>query len=504
MNKPVNARIAPFARILPVIILGILASNAVKIPLWSVIVLFSVSFVIAALFHRKEWSTWPVAAAMFFLSMGITYLTLTKEVVPKGEKVVAALHITDSPRSSGRWIKATGVLDKYRLASDGDTQWKKSGEKIIVRFDTSHTVSAGDRIITELRLSPVADSTYAEYLRLMERRGYSASGWVYSNYKTVILPDKAKTPTYFASRMQASAGERMDRLELDPGAMAVSKAMSIGVKQNLSPELLESYSLTGASHLLAVSGLHVGIVAMLINLLLSPLGSLRRGHLAKNIVAVGIIWLYAMMTGLSPSVVRAPMMFTGLQFAMLSSRPGGGMNGLLGTAAVMLLINPNYLYDISFQLSFVAVLGIFVLYRPLFGLVKTGWGWVNAIWSVILIGVAATVFTAPLVSYYFGRMPVIGVFLNPVVILTANVIVLFSLLWIITPLPFLNGFFSFILNAAGGLQNDVVAFSSNKSWASVPISLTLPQVIFVYIVGALIIYIAKTQLAAGRKSVIKE
>lgn len=445
-----------------------------------------------------------MAAALLFLSMGITYLTLTKDVMPKGEKLVAALHITDNPQVSGSWIKATAVVDKYRIAATGDTQWKKAGEKIVVRFDTAHTVSAGNRIITEMRLSPIADSTYAGYLRLMTRRGYSASGWVYGNYETVVLPDKAKTPMYFAARMQAAAEEHIDRLALEPDAMAVGKAMSIGVKQDLSPELRESYSLTGASHLLAVSGLHVGIVAMLINLLLWPLGALRRGHLAKNIIAVTIIWLYAMMTGLSPSVVRAAMMFTGLQFAMFSSRQGGGLNGLLGTAAVMLLINPNYLYDISFQLSFVAVLGIFILYQPLFDLVKTRWGWVNAIWSVILIGVAATVFTAPLVSYYFGRMPVIGVFLNPVVILTANVIVLFSMLWIIAPLPFLNGFFSFILNAAGGLQNDVVAFSSTKSWASVPISLTLPQVIFVYLVGALIIYIAKTQLAGSRKSVIKK
>lgn len=443
-----------------------------------------------------------VAAALLLFSMGTTYLTATKEVMPKGEKLIAALHITDNPQASEQWIKASAVINKYRGADGEDAVWKKSGEKIIIRFDTTHRISAGDRIITEIQLSPVADPAYAGYLRLMTRRGYSASGWVYGNYETVILPDKARTPVYFASRMQAGAEERMDRLRTGGDALSVSKAMSIGVRQNLTSGIRESYSLTGASHLLAVSGLHVGIVAMLINLLLWPLPALRRGHLAKNIIAVAVIWLYAMMTGLSPSVVRAAMMFSGIQFAMFSSRRGGGLNGLLGTAAVMLLINPNYLYDISFQLSFAAVLGIFVMYGPLYGLVRTRWRWINAIWSVILIGVAATVFTAPLVSYYFGRMPVIGIFLNPVVILTANVIVLFSLLWIIAPLPFLNGFFSFILDAAGGLQNSVVAFSSTKSWASVPISLTLPQVLLVYAVGLLTLYIVKTQLNA-RKTIIE-
>lgn len=495
----------PFLRILPVIVLGILAANAVKVPLYVPVIVLAASMVAAVIFRRKEWSSWLVALALLAFSMCGTYLTATKDVMPKDEKVIAALHITDNPQVSGHWAKATARVDKFRLAetvSEGaakDAIWQKSGEKIVIRFDTAHHISVGDRIITEAYIRPVADSAYAGYMRLMRRRGYSASAWVYGNSETVILPDKARTPMYWASRMQAKANERMDRLRMKPDNLAVSKAMSIGARDELSPELRGTYSLTGASHLLAVSGLHVGIVAMLINALLWLLPVFRRGHLIKNIIAIAAVWLYAMLTGLSPSVLRAAMMFTGLQFALFSSQRGGGMNGLLGTAAVMLLINPNYLYDVSFQLSFMAVFGIFIIYGPLYGLVRTERKWLNAVWSVVLIGVAATIATAPLVSYYFGRIPVIGIFINPIVIITANIIVLFSMLWIIAPIGFLNGVFSWVIGGAAEAQNAVVGFSSSQTWASAAVQLSGWQVLFVYLTGAAILYLVWRQVFATRK-----
>lgn len=489
----------PFLRILPVIVLGILVANAVRIPLWTVGIVFATTFTAAVVFHRKEWGSWLVVLSLFFFAAGMTCLTATKDVMPKDAKVIAALHITDNPQTAGRWTRTTARIDKFRNADGEDSAWRKSGEKVIIRFDTARHVAVGDRVIAEAYIRPVADSTYTDYARLMRRRGYSAYAWVYSGSETVVLPDKARTPMYYAALMQAAVSERMDRLRMNPDNLAVAKAMTIGMRQNLSPELRDTYSLTGASHLLAVSGLHVGIVALLINALLRLLPVFRRGHLAKNIVAIVIIWLYAMLTGLSPSVVRAAMMFTGMQFALFSSQRHNSMNALLGTAAVMLLINPNYLYDVSFQLSFMAVLGIFVVYRPLYGLVRARWSWLNALWSVVLIGVAATLATAPLVSYYFGRIPLIGVIINPAVVLTAHVTVLFSLLWIIAPFGFLNGLLSWIIGGSAGVQNAVVRFSSSQAWASAAIQLSLWQVIFVYLIMAAILYLVWVQAFAPRK-----
>lgn len=499
MNADSPIQRVPFLKILPVAVAGILVADGAGVPLWVAVAVLGLSGAAAAVFHRKEFASWLAALSLFAFAACATILTATRDVMPRDEKVIAALHITDNPHVSGRWARATARVDKFRMAGEEGDEWRRLGEKVLIRFDTAHRVSVGDRIIAETYIRPVADSAYMGYLKLMRRRGYSASAWVYADSKTVVLPDRARTLTYYASRMQAAAAERIGRLRMSPDNLAVANAMSIGARQDFSPELLETYSLTGASHLLSVSGLHVGIAAMLVNALLWLLPVFRRGHLVKNMAAVAAVWGYAMLTGFSPPVIRAAMMFTGLQFAMFSSRGGGGLNGLLGTAAVMLLINPNYLFDVSFQLSFTAVLGIFLMYAPVYRRVRTERWWLDALWAVVLIGVAATVATAPLVSYYFGRIPLIGLIINPAVVLTANVVVFFSVLWVIAPIGFLSGLFSWIIGGAAGIQNAVVAFSSARTWAAAPVQLSGWQVLAVYLIFAAIFYVVRRYLTAERK-----
>ncbi len=501
-------------KITPVVALGILAGNGFEVPLHVTAVALAVCVAAAVVWRRKDAAGIYVAFALFFFSMGLTRLSMTRDVMPKGPRLAMIMHISDTPTTSGRWTKATAMVDRFRPVSEAipdktaaerptsddvrdETVWERSREKVTVRFDTAFHISTGDRIIATGRAGDLGGESYAGYVRLMRRRGYSATVWIGRGEEVVILPGKAATPIYYASRMQATAAERLSRLDMDPATMQVAGAMTIGVRRDMEPTLRESYGLTGASHLLAVSGLHVGIVAMLINLLLCFLPVFRNGHLVKNIIAIIVIWLYAMLTGLSPSVVRAAMMFTGVQLALASSRERNGMNILLATATVMLLINPNYLYDISFQLSFMAVSGIFILYRPIYSRVKTRLKAVNALWSVIIVGVAATLATIPLVSYYFGRIPVIGILMNPLVVFTANITVLMSILWIIFPFGFMDGLFSSVIGFSSGLQNDIVEFCASKSWASVEVQLSGRQVVFVYLTAIVILYLIRRQLKAG-------
>lgn len=546
----------PFVRILPVIILGILTANGIHIPVVYPAVVLGLAMVAGLVWRRSGAISYIAAAALLLFAMVVTGLRAPKSLELTDGRIIAILHIEENPSVSGRWTTVTAEMDKYRpvehrgtspqnpvavyqaladteyMASahtgntaltdneclarvnpdaenppteshtvtppDTDELWKRGG-KVILRTDTSFHISVGDRLIATGRLSPVGGEGYESYARLMARRGYVASMWVNGKQETIILPDKARTPKYFASRMQLGATERMDRLTLDPAAAQVARAMTIGARGNMDRGLRDNYSITGTSHLLAVSGLHVGIVAMLINLLLYLLPAFRRGHIVKNIIAVATIWLYAMTTGLSPSVLRAAIMFTGVQLALASSRKGDSLNILLGTASVMLLINPNYLYDISFQLSFVAVLGIFMLYNPLYKLVRTRFRAVNALWAVIIIGVAASLATMPLVSYYFGRIPVIGIVMNPLVVATANITVLFSLLWIIMPFGFLNGIFSAVIGFSAGLQNDIVEFCATKSWASAQVGLSGWQTIFVYLAALAVWALIKYRMARSGK-----
>lgn len=141
--------------------------------------------------------------------------------------------------------------------------------------------------------------------------------------------------------------------------------MTAGDRSGITPELRAAYSRSGLSHLLAVSGLHTGIVFALVNLLLWWLPLLRRGHLLRNLLAAACIWIYVAAAGFPPSAVRAAVMFTMLQSALASASEYNGLNALAAAAFGMLLWNPAWLGDISFQLSFAAVAAILAWGVPL-------------------------------------------------------------------------------------------------------------------------------------------
>ena len=135
-------------------------------------------------------------------------------------------------------------------------------------------------------------------------------------------------------------------------------ALIAGDKRNLDRRLKADYSKTGVAHILAVSGLHMGFVLVIANLLFGWTVLLRYGHVAKNVLVISALWFYAVMAGLSPSAVRAALMLPPHSWPLACSVPGNSCNVVLGAATLMLAANPFYLYDLSFQLSFMAVLSI--------------------------------------------------------------------------------------------------------------------------------------------------
>ena len=423
-------------------------------------------------------------AAIICCAAATTCATRPGTVLPRHQRLLLTLEITDAPVVSGSWQRATARIASFRPCTGDTTTWHRANEKVMVRLDTLHRIAAGDRLVATGYAGDPGSGAYAAYGRLMQRRGYSASLWIDSRQQLIRLPDSRQTLRTRASRLQQEATERLARLDLRPDAFATTAAMTTGDRHAIDTTLRDRYGVTGASHLLAVSGLHVGIVALLVNLLLWPLAALRGGHLIRNLLALAAIWGYAALTGLSPSVVRAAAMFSGVQLALALSRPRSGVNLLCATASVMLLLWPNYLFDVSFQLSFAAVAGIFLLYPPLHAAVRSRFRAANAIWSVFIVGLAATLATLPLVSYHFGRIPLIGLVINPLLILTANITVLLALLWILAPVPALHGLFSTVLNTAAGFQNDLIATAARRSWASLPLRLSAAETLAAYLLLA--------------------
>lgn len=185
---------------------------------------------------------------------------------------------------------------------------------------------------------------------------------------------------------------------------AVAKGLILGDRSSIDSEITRKFGNTGAMHVLAVSGLHVAILVQI----LTAFFSLFSRWITKNqalILALAIVWIYSALTGLSASVVRSAVMFTILAGSTLTGKNYNGFNSLALSAVLILIWNPHFLYDIGFQLSYLAMVGIFLFNQPLSKLFYFRITWIRAAWEGTMVGIAAQIMTVPLTLYYFHQFP---------------------------------------------------------------------------------------------------
>ena len=226
------------------------------------------------------------------------------------------------------------------------------------------------------------------------------------------------------------------KLGFEGDELAVLSALTVGEKTDLSDSIRESYSVSGASHVLALSGLHIGLLYALLFLLLKPLTrKWQAGRYFRSVLLLVLLWSFAFFTGLSPSVVRSVSMFSVLAIAELFGRQSLTLNTLAATAWVMLLVNPAWLFDVGFQLSFLAVFSILIIQKPVYRLlpVKNRIG--KYVWGLMSVSIAAQIGTAPLVMLYFSRFSTHFLLTNLVVIPLVTVTLYAAVLMLLlTPL----------------------------------------------------------------------
>ena len=241
-----------------------------------------------------------------------------------------------------------------------------------------------------------------------------------------------RSKTYFLAQ-RTKLLDRLSESGVDGSVYAVVAAMTLGDKSQLTKELRDTYAVSGASHILALSGLHLGIIYTLLSLLLSR----RRWQVISQVVIIVCIWLFVFLVGMSASVVRSAVMITVYALLSLGHRDKMSVNTLAFAAIVMLLFNPKSLFDVGFQLSFMAVLAILLFY-PLFESVWSqqflfGHRLFRWLWTTLAVSCAAQIGVAPLIAYYFGRFSCYFLLTNLVVVPAATLILYLSLLVLLIP-----------------------------------------------------------------------
>ncbi len=448
----------PMLKLLAVLVAGIMLGERIEMPLWFTTVAFVVSGVVSIMMRSSA------AATMMIFSTGVAAVGFHDHTPTLPRGVYTAFSLTVDAATSQRegYRRTEGRVDAWRNPLTGD--WHSAHERVIIYTDTLTQLTAGERVICRTALRHLRH-VGSSYNRLMTRRGYI--GTVNLSAHNILDRKPAGRTT-----LHRWAAEKIGRLNLAPDPDAAARAMIVGDRSKISPTLRTEYSHSGFSHLLAVSGLHTGIVFLLINIALKLLPLLRYGHLWRNLLAAGCVWLYVAVAGFPPSAVRAAVMCSFLQATLASASEYVALGSLSTAAVVMLLWQPAWIGDISFLLSFIAVAAIMAWGVPLCRLCRTRHRWLNFTIDAYIIGFISTIATAPLVSHTFGIFSVAGMLLGPVAIMLTTVAVLAGVVWLLMPFEAASPLFGWIVSTATSEVNHLARFTSEIPFGSVDIRLS--------------------------------
>lgn len=304
----------------------------------------------------------------------------------------------------------------------------KTNEKVMVYFAKSEKASRlkpGEQIVFDKTPQPVENS--------IDLNGFDYAGYLERKriYRQVYLPDSRWIESgmfthnflILAERTRLQMLEIFRNQDLGEKELNVLSALTLGYKRGLDPETKRVFSAAGAMHVLAVSGLHVGIVFMILSFFLSFLKKRKRGEIAYLLVMITSLWCFAFLTGLSPSVSRAAAMFTIVVIASVFKKSSNIYQSLVASAFVLLLLNPNNLFEVGFQLSYAAVFGIVFLQPRLDKIFTFRFRVSRYFWALLTTSVAAQIATFPLSAFYFNQFPTFFWVSNLVVIPAAGILI---------------------------------------------------------------------------------
>lgn len=311
------------------------------------------------------------------------------------------------------------------------------------------TLKYGDELIIPVKLTEInPPSTPAEF----NFKSWLATQNIY--YQTTLKQrELIKLSTNKGNKLIKHALQlRKDQVKIyrnlikNNNAFAVATTLVLGYRTDLSAELLDIYSRTGTIHVLSVSGMHVALVYLILNRLLWLLNGKMSYRIIKTVIILLSIWFYAMLTGFSPSVLRSSIMISALITAKLFVKNTNSYNIIAFAAFSMLLYNPYLIWDIGFQLSFMAVLGLIYLQPKIEQCWPLNSPWLAKLWSLIAMSLAAQLATYPFSVYYFHQFPVYFLISNLFITIPSALIMYIGIIILIFRINGLGPFFEWIIS----------------------------------------------------------
>jgi len=306
--------------------------------------------------------------------------------------------------------KSTRLLTIVEYAGVHTDSLREVDGKMMVYLKGLQTdIDLGGKLVTTADYALEQDNKNPhvfDYKRYLNHRGIYHRMRLDTNQYQLINTTAPKTLSVRAKLIRNSALDILKGHLKDENSLAVAAAMILGERNLLNDDLYDAFTDTGAVHVLAVSGLHVGIVGTLFLFLLNraPLsGSYAEAIKASLLIAV--IWLFAIMTGMAAAVTRAALMFTLFYVAKGIKRQRNPYNLLSAAALMMLIFHPAYIYQAGFQFSFLALLGIIFFFPPIFRTLLFKNKLLKWLWGLIAVSISAQALVSPLAIFYFHKLP---------------------------------------------------------------------------------------------------
>lgn len=490
--KNIQIEEVPLLKMSVSLMAGIVVGQFVAIDVLWLLAALSTAVVLALLLWRYEqWQS--VAIALCFVCLGWLVMQRQKDSLhvtwPEGEVCYEAVVISE-PVEKPKTI-AVDIL----LPENG-----RRLKAYLYKDQRSRSLQIGDGLHIQSRLEPVSDWHRGsfDYRRYLETHGFTGRTFVASWkwQKTVVsLSDisRLERTRLFFLRLRHRFLARLNTMGAEGAAQSVVAAIVLGDKSALTQDLRDVYAVTGASHVLALSGLHLGIIYTLLSFLVVG----RRWRALSQLLVILGLWAYVFLVGMPVSVVRSAWMLSLYALLSLGHRDKMSVNTLAFAAIVLLLTNPLSLFDVGFQMSFMAVLSILVWVPLLMGVFPADFllshRGVRWLWSMIAVSLAAQTGVAPLIAYYFGRFSTWFLLTNFIVVPAATLI-----LWL-APFALLFLPLSHLLLYIVTLLNAVLTRLAALPFASIDgLHPTFLQVAMAYVI-LIALYLLIVRLCRGKR-----
>jgi len=355
----------------------------------------------------------------------------------------------------------------------------------IEKDSTSLLFHTGDLVFLKNKFQDIKSSLNPHqfnYKHYLKKQGINQQ--VYITHQEILLLDESKVSLLrFIDAFRVKIQKSLRRYHFTDDELAVMNALLLGQRQEISKQLSDNYSKAGAIHILAVSGLHVGVILLILSLILKPLERVNNGKLIKLVLVILSLWFFAILAGLSASVIRAVTMFSAIALGQFFNKRNAVEHSLIFSMFIILLWKPLFLFDVGFQLSYTAVFGIIWIQPVLYQLWKPNFFIVDKGWQLITVSVAAQLGVLPISLFYFHQFPALFFISNLIIIPFLGVILGLGLVVLVLSyesiLPlFLEGFYGDVIS----ILNKVVAFvARQESFLFSEISFSALKMIFSYL-----------------------